>query len=37
MADVGLLSSGGVAGLSKRPKKVEEPKAEPADEVSAAA
>jgi len=24
MADVGLLSSGGVAGLSKRPKKVEE-------------
>jgi phosphatidylglycerol lysyltransferase len=37
MADVGLLSSGGVAGLSKRPKKVEEPKAERADGVSAAA
>ncbi|HEY2356791.1 MAG TPA: bifunctional lysylphosphatidylglycerol flippase/synthetase MprF [Phenylobacterium sp.] len=26
MADVGLLSSGGVSGLSKRPKKAEEPK-----------
>jgi hypothetical protein len=26
MADVGLLSSGGVSGLSKRPKKSEEPK-----------
>jgi hypothetical protein len=35
MADVGLLSSGGVAGLSKRPKKVEEPKA--AEEPAAAA
>jgi len=35
MADVGLLSSGGVAGLSKRPKKPEEPKK--ADEPAAAA
>jgi lysylphosphatidylglycerol synthetase-like protein (DUF2156 family) len=36
MADVGLLSSGGVSGLSKRPKKVEEPKeAEPAAAAAA--
>ena len=26
MADVGLLSSGGVSGLSKRPKKADEPR-----------
>lgn len=31
MADVGLLSSGGVAGLSKRPKKAEETTMEPAE------
>ena len=29
LADVGLLSSGGVAGLAKRPKKAEEPEAPP--------
>ena len=29
LADVGLLSSGGVAGLAKRPKKAEEPGAPP--------
>ena len=34
MADVGLLSSGGVSGLSKRPKKAEEPKMEPSPEVA---
>ena len=32
MADVGLLSSGGVSGLSKRPKKSEEPRDEPKPE-----
>jgi hypothetical protein len=26
MADVGLLSSGGVSSLAKRPKRAEEPK-----------
>jgi hypothetical protein len=37
MADVGLLSSGGVAGLSKRPKKVEEPPKQAQDAEAAAA
>jgi phosphatidylglycerol lysyltransferase len=38
MADVGLLSSGGMAGLSKRPKKAEEtPVAQPASETPPAA
>jgi hypothetical protein len=36
MADVGLLSSGGVAGLSKRPRKAEEAK-EASREAGAAA
>jgi glycosyltransferase 2 family protein len=35
MADVGLMSSGGVAGLAKRPRKVEEPTI--ADQPAAAA
>ena len=37
MADVGLLSSGGVAGLSKRPKKVEEPPKDQPQEPAAVA